>query len=306
MVPSSIGGSEVPLRELQRVADPQSLPLVSVVIPFFNESKYLGAAIESVLLQSYTRWELFLVDDGSSDGSSEIARGYASADPERIYYLVHADGAKLGAGPARNLGLRHAKGELVAFLDGDDVWLPFKLERQVPLLMELPEVDLLYGNTLHSYYPCPSDGAYDYLQDLGVEPGTIIQPPDLLTLMLENESIHPAICSLLVRRDACRRVGWFPEELHSMYEDTGFLASLLLTSVVLVTGECSAVYRMHDESSCNRAIATGEYHLTQPNLARGRYLKWLEQYLRSQEVADQSVLRALEGQLAHYGGCVRD
>ena len=274
--------------------------LVSVVIPFLDEVLYLGQAIESVRNQTYPNWELLLVDDGSTDGSSEFAQEYADDNPGRVQYLSHPGSASLGAGQSRNLGIRHARGEFVAFLDGDDFWFPFKLERQVPELVKHPEADLLYGNTLHAYYPSPTGTARDYLQHLGVEPGTVVRPPDLLTLMLGNEDIHPAICSLLVRRSACIRAGGFPEDLRSMYEDTGFLAALFLTSKVLITGECSAAYRMHSDSSCNRALASGDYHLTEPNLARGRFLTWLERYLTNQQVTHEVLWDALRRELAPY------
>ncbi len=279
---------------------PDRHPLVSVVMPFLNEARYLREAIESVRAQTYPTWELLLVDDGSTDGSSEIAVAYAGRDPERVRYLTHENRRNRGTGPSRNLGLELGRGELVAFLDGDDFWLPFKLERQVPLLLAHPEVDLLYGNTLHTYYPAPVDGARDYLQRIGVEPETVVAPPDLLTMMLADENIHPAICSLLGRRSVCLEVGGFPDELGSMYEDTGFLSSIFLRSKVLVTGECSAVYRMHDDSACTRALASGEYHLSEPNQARGRYLSWLERHLTERTVTDEQLWGALRDQLAPY------
>ena len=109
-------------------------PLVSVIMPFLNAAPFLEEAIESVRAQTYANWELLLCDDGSTDGSSEIARRYASLDPSRIRHLTHDDGATHGASAARNLGLRRVRGELVALLDGDDVWLPHKLEEQVAIM----------------------------------------------------------------------------------------------------------------------------------------------------------------------------
>ena len=102
-------------------------PLVSVVTIFFNGERFLADAIESVLAQRFDRWELLLVDDGSTDGSTAIARGYASAHPDRIRYLEHDQHANLGMSPSRNVGIRASSAPYVAFIDADDVWLPAKL-----------------------------------------------------------------------------------------------------------------------------------------------------------------------------------
>src|SRR5512147_1824882 len=102
-------------------------PLVSGVIIFWNAERFLQEAIESVLAQTYPSWELLLVDDGSTDGASEIARSYAARHPERIRYLEHPGHRNRGMSASRNLGLQQSRGALVAFLDSDDVWLPEKL-----------------------------------------------------------------------------------------------------------------------------------------------------------------------------------
>jgi glycosyltransferase involved in cell wall biosynthesis len=102
----------------------QCRPAVSVIVCFLNEERFLAEAVESVLGQSFTDWELILVDDGSTDGSSAIARGLAATSPDRIACIDHADHRNLGLSASRNAGLSHARGRYVAFLDADDAWLP--------------------------------------------------------------------------------------------------------------------------------------------------------------------------------------
>lgn len=98
--------------------------LVSATIAFLNAEKFLAETIESVLAQTYPNWELWLVDDGSTDGSSQIARDYAARHADRIHYLEHPGHENRGKSASRNLGLRHARGRYVTWLDADDVWLP--------------------------------------------------------------------------------------------------------------------------------------------------------------------------------------
>lgn len=130
----------------QRQEAEEGADLVSVVLPTFRRSEYLERAIESVFAQSYSRWELLVVDDNSphdeyrrrTERFMERYRGVAA-----VRYLKHD--ANLGGAAARNTGVRNANGELVAFLDDDDVWRPDKLERQVRLMQRSgPQVALVY------------------------------------------------------------------------------------------------------------------------------------------------------------------
>lgn len=98
-------------------------PLVSVIIPLYNRKNYIGEAIESVLTQDYPTVELIVIDDGSTDKGSEVVKNYPSA---KYFWQANA-----GPGAARNLGVAHSSGEILAFLDSDDLWLPTKLSRQV-------------------------------------------------------------------------------------------------------------------------------------------------------------------------------
>ena len=100
-------------------------PLVSVIVPAFNAASYLQNALDSVLQQTYSNWELILVDDASQDNTLEIAYHNQKWD-SRIKVLAMAENQ--GVGVARNLATDKAQGVLIAFLDADDLWLPQKLE----------------------------------------------------------------------------------------------------------------------------------------------------------------------------------
>ena len=103
-------------------------PAVSVIIPVFNLEKYLRDAIESVRAQTFHDLEMILVDDGSTDGSREVIERYSDPDRGRVRALFRKHA---GAAAARNAGIAAAAGEWLAFLDGDDLWLPGKLARQM-------------------------------------------------------------------------------------------------------------------------------------------------------------------------------
>lgn len=117
-------------------------PLVSVIMNCYNSEAYLMEAIDSVYAQSYTDWEIILWDNASTDHTAEIAQSYDS----KLRYFRGEENLLLG--PARNLAIREARGELLAVLDSDDVWLPNKLEKQVPRFNNT-KVGLSYSNAIY-------------------------------------------------------------------------------------------------------------------------------------------------------------
>ena len=112
-------------------------PLISCVITAWNDELYLGEAVESILSQAYEPFELIVVDDGSTDGTADVVAGFG----DRLRY-VHQPNA--GCSAARNLGIRESNGDLIAFLDADDLWLPGKLDRQAAEFDSRPELDACF------------------------------------------------------------------------------------------------------------------------------------------------------------------
>ena len=124
---------------------------VSVIMIFRDAEAFIAEAIDSVLAQTLSEWELLLVDDGSVDGSGRIAAGYADRWRSKIRVLSHPDRENRGMSAARNLGLRAARGRYVAFLDADDVYLPQRLQRHVEILERMPGVDMVQSELIHWY-----------------------------------------------------------------------------------------------------------------------------------------------------------
>jgi glycosyltransferase involved in cell wall biosynthesis len=116
-------------------------PLVSVILAVYNREESVARAISSVMAQTYRPLELIVVDDGSTDGTRRVVKRFR----ESVTLITQAH---VGVYAARNLGLRHAHGELVAFIDSDDAWFPDKLAAQIPL-MRKPQVGLVFGDVVH-------------------------------------------------------------------------------------------------------------------------------------------------------------
>lgn len=112
-------------------------PLVSVVIPTYNHAHFLGRALQSVLDQTYTNWEVILIDNHSQDNTDEVVQSFT--DPRITLLKIHNDGI---IAASRNMGIRAAKGEWVAFLDSDDLWYPKKLETALQGIQGDPSTDV--------------------------------------------------------------------------------------------------------------------------------------------------------------------
>jgi glycosyltransferase involved in cell wall biosynthesis len=270
----------------------ETKPLVSVVMPFHNTPlPFMKEAIESVLNQSYDNLELLLVDDGSDSDSTGIALQYIAVCPQKVRYLEHPGHQNRGASASRQLAINESKGNLIAFLDADDVWLLNKLEDQVSLLKSQPDAGMLYGNTLywHSWTGKSHDQDRDYTPNLGVKPNTIYYPPTLLPLYLNGGAAVPCTCSLLVRKEVLMDTGGFEVAFRSVYTDQVLYAKLCLATPVYVAETCWDWYRQFPDSSTAKANQSG-YMLE----ARKQFLIWLENYLDQIDCQDQLLKRALQ------------
>jgi glycosyltransferase involved in cell wall biosynthesis len=272
-------------------------PLVSVIIIFYNAEKFILEAIESVYNQTYHNWELFLIDDGSTDGSTQIARRSAEQNPCRVYYLDHKLHQNCGKVASRNLGIVSCKGLYVGFLDSDDVWLPNKLEQQVAILNSYNNAGMVYGldQYWYSWAEMVENRRQDYIPKLGVEPNKLFKPPSLLPLFLRGKAAIPCPTSILVKRDIFNKVGGFElafNGIYNIYEDQAFYAKLCLTTTIFASDKCWSRYRQHPDQSCAVAHNTGQEYV-----ARLYFLNWLTEYLKKEGVTENEIWQALRKEL---------
>ena len=170
-------------------------PFVSVVIPNYNYARYVSQAIDSVLAQTYRHHEVIVINNGSTDNSAEVLRGYG----DRIRWI---DQENRGQSGARNRGIEESRGELIAFLDADDAWLPAKLERQIACLRDA-RIGLVYSSCIDT------DASLKPLRvRLGTRGGSILRD-----MALSQITIIAGESTALVRRDCFERVGMFDLQL---------------------------------------------------------------------------------------------
>jgi len=219
-------------------------PLVSVIIPCYNGEKFIGEAIESVLNQTYQNFEIIIVDDGSTDGSRSVIKPFLN-DP-RIKLVEH--GQNRGIPAARNTGIKMSKGEFIAFLDQDDLWLPEKLERQIAVFEHSPpDVGLVFSNinTINS-----KGIVKEYLSERHVplHINELSQQEVLKALFLHN--FIPMI-TVLVRRACFDTVGLLDESLRGGSDDYDFCLRLAAKYKIKYLNIPLALHRIHGANYSN-------------------------------------------------------
>jgi GT2 family glycosyltransferase len=267
--------------------------MVSVVVIFLDEAEFIEQAIESVIGQTFQRWEILLVDDGSTDASSEIARGWSARLPGKIRYLEHPGHENLGMSAARNLGLSEARGNYVAFLDADDVYLPDRLIRHVQILETMPNIDLVQSDQIYWYNWTDHKGRHYEEQckrpPLYVGDG-LFRPPGALLMLLDVPDDFSAPCSITVRRDVALELGGFEASFRSMYEDQVFLTKVYAQKSVYVLHGWFAKYRIHSKGSQMASSRTTHHRDGTFQTETRRLCEWQVAYL-SQAAADNEMIR---------------
>lgn len=209
------------------------MPLVTVIINVKNGAATLREAIASVLAQTFGDWELLIWDDRSTDASASVVAEFP--DPRIRYYLSPQD---VPLGKARHDAIRAATGEWIAFLDQDDLWLPYKLEKQLALAED--SVGLIYGRTVR-FYPDGWQRDYDHAHEYKRLPeGDIFQ-------LLFTKSCFIAMSSAMFRRSAVEAVGGVPEAIR-IIPDYYLYVAVARRSRVRAVQEVVARYRMHPDS----------------------------------------------------------
>lgn len=278
-------------------------PAVSVITAFLNEEQYLAEAIESVIGQQFSDWELILVDDGSTDDSTRIARTYAAQYPGKIFYTEHEGHVNKSTAASRNLGIQQARGELVAFLDADDVWMPYKLLDQVSLMQAYPEAAMTVeaSNFWNSWQ---NNGQADIVVQVGTTRNRVFDAPELAERLYPLVPVAaPCPSSVMVRRKALIKHGGFEAGFtgkYQLYEDQAFLIKFYLNERVYISSLCNNKYRQRAGSCVQRVTQEGNYHVV-----RKYFLDWLQQYMDHQGIKHANVRRLLRQALDPYNRPLR-
>jgi glycosyltransferase involved in cell wall biosynthesis len=201
------------------------IPLISVVIPVFNREKYLTGAIKSVLAQEYPRLEIIIVDDGSTDQSATIAKSF-----QEVRYFFQKNG---GPAAARNKGIMEAKGDVLAFIDSDDLWTSDKIAVQLQKMKEDPSLQMILGRIQYfreTHQQGEGETDMEWLQD------------PIVAVNFGNA---------LIKRPAFEKVGLLDISLTFGEDMDWFLRAREKEIPTFFQKEVTLLYRKHEENMCN-------------------------------------------------------
>ena len=204
-------------------------PLVSVVIPVFNGERFLREAVESVLTQKYSHLEIIIVDDGSTDNTATVAKSLT------VHYLHQTN---KGPAAARNRGIEHAQGSLIAFADADDLWPEDKLELQLPYLLNDPAIEIVMGRVQQVLLSATVNG-----QTQAEEPAFSVN-----------------LGSAVIRKSVFERVGLFDETMRYSEDVDWFMRAREVGSAIITIDAVTLLYRQH-EQNMTRGKSTSELNV---------------------------------------------
>lgn len=197
------------------------MPKVSIIIATYNFGRYIAEAIESILHQIFTDYEIIVIDDGSTDNTRDVVKRYG----DKIRYFYHEN---IGAVKSRMRGLNESKGTYIATLDADDIWLPDKLKRQVEILEAYPHLDMLFSDFInfkkHGFYEksfLDINKVFRAIPTISISNEYLrfkIFERDILSDFIRGNFILPS--TLMVRKEVCVKLGMYdgPADGRDHYE----------------------------------------------------------------------------------------
>lgn len=205
--------------------------MVSIIIPTYNRANLLPRAIESVVKQTYPSWELLIIDDGSTDKTEDVLQKYLSS---KIRYIKCPHSGLPAI--ARNVGIREAEGEWIAFLDSDDMWLTEKLEKQMQVIRNKQGVSLVCTNVYREIGETGSERMEEYISSPDREAGIYFEK-----LLVQNFVVTSTV---LVRRDCLLEMGGFSQSPDFLVgEDYDLWLRLSMSYKIEYLSQPLAIYR---------------------------------------------------------------
>ena len=184
-----------------------SKPVISVIVPTYDYGRFIGDSIRSVLEQTYTSYEIIVIDDGSSDETTSVLQQFDG----RIRYVYQEN---RGPSAARNLGIKIARGEYISFLDADDLWTPNKLELQLSDINSHPDIGMVFSDC--QTFTAETIVKTSFLAGKSIDMNMISQKPisqAFMKLLLDN---FITTSSVMVRKECFEKIGLFNESLRSV------------------------------------------------------------------------------------------
>jgi glycosyltransferase involved in cell wall biosynthesis len=279
------------------------MPVVTIILPTHNRSTFLPEAFASILAQTWTDWELIVVDDGSTDDTRAVVDDWIGRIPNRVIYTHQQN---KGAYGARNTGLDQATGQYIAFFDSDDLWLPEYLERCVTALRQAPEIDWVFvacrcidgsGHTVQETTFETSNGPRPFVSLRGHAIGdlNVIDDPTMVECHLTS-GMYAGLQNSVIKREVFDGHRFW--EQYRVVEDAVFLLRAMLRGIRLgYLRSTYVIYRIHSGNSSGSAAGISTEAMLRIRMENVTALE----RVREEAILTISQRRALRRSLArHY------
>ncbi len=248
------------------------MPKVSIITPLYNGIKTLSETYQSIADQDYEDWEWIMFDDGSSDGTPELGRKYASQSSRKIFFFEHEGKKNFGTAYTRNRAIEKSNGEIISFIDQDDIWYKNRLSYHLKLFSGLADCAMIWSPALYWY------SERTFIQPVG-EKGRglkngIYEPPQLIENFLKDLRCTPLPSASMVRRKHFDEVKGFEESVKGS-EDIVLWLKLANSYRIYFDNEIIVKYRKHYDSTLRKAAESGI--MNQWNL---EFYRWVIEFLK--------------------------
>lgn len=264
-------------------------PDISIITPLYNGSKTLLETAMSVVSQDYNNWEWILFDDGSTDSTQKIAEELVAKDPKRIKFHTHENNSNHGTAYTRNRAVEKSTGEIISFIDQDDIWLEDRLSHQWDILKRHSECAMIWSPALYWYTHRSFVQPVGY-RGKGLNPG-IYPPPEFVKIFLSDLRGTPLPSGSLLGRKQFEEVNGYDESIRGS-EDIVLWLKIAQKYPIYFDNKVLIKYRKHEDSTLRVARRSGK--MDEWDLV---FYRWVNKFLKDAG-AEQQIID--ENDFAYY------
>jgi glycosyltransferase involved in cell wall biosynthesis len=230
------------------------MPEISIITPLYNGAKTLRETAESVIAQDFTDWEWILYDDGSSDNTYDVAKEFLDKFPDKVFYYEHPGKKNFGTSYTRNRAVEKSSGEIIAFIDQDDIWYTNRLSVQLEILKQFADCAMIWGPCLYWYKNREFVQKVGY-KSKGLKSG-LYNPPDFVEIFLSDIKGNPIPSTALVRRKHYDAIKGYEEAIRGS-EDVVLWLKIAAKFKIYFHEDVLVKYRKHQDSTLRIAKESG-------------------------------------------------
>lgn len=249
------------------------MPVVSIITPLYNGSNTLAETYQSIIDQDFEDWEWILFDDGSTDGTQDFGRKYSGENSGKILYFEHPGNKNFGTAYTRNRAIEKSSGEIISFIDQDDIWYKNRLSHHLKLFKDLRDIAMIWSPALYWYKE------RSFIQPVGAKgkglKNGIYEPPELIENFLKDLRCTPLPSASMVRRKHFDDVNGFEESVKGS-EDIVLWLKLANKFRICFDNEIIVKYRKHFDSTLRQAAQSGIM-----NLWNLEFYRWVIDFLNN-------------------------